>query len=238
MSYVHLRPRLAAAASLLKGDTLADVGCDHGRLCAFLLQSGSIRHAIGIDCSAPSLEKAAALRALCGLENRWELRVGDGLSVLHPGEADILSFCGMGGELISSLIDAQSGISRSASMLVMQPMGGMQELRAYLYSRDYEIVDEMLVKDSGRIYQIIAARSGTPRPLPDGYPSGFFTFGALSLQKRDPLLIPALQSYLSSHQRRLTKALAKGSDPDSLRRIIWQTETLIELAKGYENDEA
>lgn len=217
---------------MIHGNVLADIGCDHGRLCAATLQSGAVKLAVGIDCSAPSLDKAAALRSLCELEACWQLRVGDGLCALHAEEADVISLCGMGGELIASLIDAQSDIAKKASLLVMQPMGGMRELRAYLYSNGFEIVDELLVKDAGRIYQIIAARAGIPRPFPEGFPKDFFMFGALSFEKRDPLLIPALQAYLKSHQKRLDKALEKGRDPEALRRIIAQTEKALELAEG------
>ena len=91
---VHLRPRLAVAAAYLSGaGTVADIGCDHGRLAVALLQQGAVRHVIASDLSADSLQKARALAARCNVgENALSFFVSDGLSHLTPGEADALVF--------------------------------------------------------------------------------------------------------------------------------------------------
>ena len=232
MKRIHLRPRLAAAAAMLRGPSLADIGCDHGKLCAFLLQNDQVLRAIGVDISAPSLEKARSLRALCALEDRWQLREGSGLSCLEQGEAALLAFCGMGGELIAQLLEQGAPIAKEAVLIVMQPMGGTAELRAYLCSHGYRIVDEVLALDAGRIYQIIAAKAGAPSPWPRGFPPGCFNFGPLLFEKHDPLLLPLLLAYRDSHQKRLEKARRKGRDPAALLSLLEEAETLIQLAKG------
>ncbi|MDD4075433.1 MAG: class I SAM-dependent methyltransferase [Eubacteriales bacterium] len=231
MKNVHLRPRLLAAAQRMEGETAADIGCDHGRLCVWLLQQRRAAQAVGTDISEASLGKAKSLRALCGLEDAFALRAGNGLSVLRPGEADTLFFCGMGGELIARMLADGAAVARAARRIVMQPMRGTAELRAYLYANAYAICDEQLVFDAGRYYQIIAAYSGTPRPLPPGFPAEHYTFGALSFTKRDPLLLPMLQAYRDGHMRRLEKARAKGQNPAQLREICEETDALIALAK-------
>lgn len=217
---------------MLGSAPLADVGCDHGKLCAFLLQNGRIGRSIGMDISLPSLQKAMELRDECALSEKWELREGSGLRPLESDEAGQLSFCGMGGELIAELLEDRPSIAKSAERIIMQPMGGASELRAYLYSHEYEIFDEALVRDSGRIYQLIAARSGNPRKWPDNFPKDCFNFGIVLFEKHDPLLLPLLLSYRESHQRRLNRAHDKGRDPAALLRIIEQTDILIQLAKG------
>ena len=226
-----LRPRLLAAAQRAAGECAADIGCDHGRLCAWLLQQGRIRRAVGTDVSEASLAKAKALRALCGLEEAWALRVGDGLSALSPAEADTLFFCGMGGELIARMLEAGDATARAARRIVMQPMRGTAALRAYLYTHGYAIEEEQIVLDAGRYYQIIAAKSGVPRPLPPGFPTGHYTFGALLFTLRDPLLLPMLQAYRDGHAKRLEKARAKGQSPAPLCKICEEMDTLIALAK-------
>ncbi|MDO5111280.1 MAG: class I SAM-dependent methyltransferase [Clostridia bacterium] len=231
MKSVHLRPRLLAAAARAEGNCVADIGCDHGRLCAWLLQQGRVARAIGTDVSEASLQKARALCALCGLEDAWALRVGDGLSALTPNEADTLFFCGMGGELIARMLESGDMIARAARCIVMQPMRGTAELREYLYTHAYEIFDEQIVLDAGRYYQIIAARHGTPRPLPPGFPEGHYTFGALPFTRHDPLLLPMLQAYRDGHGKRLDKARAKGQSPARLCGICEEMDTLIALAK-------
>ena len=65
---IRLRPRLQAAADMINGSHLAaDIGCAHGRLSVALLQQGRADRVIASDISAPSLQKATELAALCGL---------------------------------------------------------------------------------------------------------------------------------------------------------------------------
>ena len=65
---IRLRPRLQAAADMINGShRAADIGCDHGRLSVALLQQGRADRVIASDISAPSLQKATELAALCGL---------------------------------------------------------------------------------------------------------------------------------------------------------------------------
>ena len=60
--FVNLTPRMSAALEMLYGyKTVADIGCDHGRLTAALLQNRYCEYVIASDISEPSLEKAKAL---------------------------------------------------------------------------------------------------------------------------------------------------------------------------------
>ncbi len=188
--------------------------------------------AIGIDVSEPSLEKAKALRELCALEERWELRAGSGLLPLAAGEAEQLVLCGMGGELIAQILEESPSVAKSAARIVMQPMGGVKELREYLYTHSYAIYDEMLVRDAGRIYQVIAAKAGEAAPFPPWFPQGCFLVGSLLFEKRDPLLLPLLTAYRDAHRKRLVKAQSKGRTPPALLSILEEAEQLIQLAKG------
>lgn len=233
MKSLTLRPRLLAAAHMLLPLSMADIGCDHGKLCAYLLQNGAVPRAIGVDLSAASIEKAAQLRARCALDaGRFPLRQGDGLFALAEGEAEQLCFCGMGGELIAALLCARPEIAGTLSRIVMQPMGGAAELRAFLHANRYRIEDEALVMDAGRIYQLIAAAPGEAEAFSRHFPKGCFVLGPRLFEKRDPLLLPFLLARKRSHEARLARALQKGQRPAELTRILAETESLIQLAKG------
>ncbi len=137
---IHLHPRLETAAALLnalpENAVVADIGCDHGRLACALLQRNETWRCIASDVSAPSLEKARRLSAYIGGEGRIDIRLGDGLTVLCRGEADAVVLCGMGGERIVELLDAADSPLMGARLAVMQPMRGVEELRAYLYTTE------------------------------------------------------------------------------------------------------
>ena len=68
---VGITARLAAALELLNGsETVADVGCDHGKLAAALLQRGVCSRVVASDISEPSLQKGSELIRHIGLEEK------------------------------------------------------------------------------------------------------------------------------------------------------------------------
>ena len=76
---ISLDPRLSTIAEMLGTCTCcADIGSDHGRLGAFMLQNHRVERMCLTDISAPSLEKARKLIALLGLEEKTGFYVGDG----------------------------------------------------------------------------------------------------------------------------------------------------------------
>ena len=82
-----LDARLSAAAALVReGEAVADIGCDHGKLTAVLAASGKYPKVIGADLRPGPLEKARVTCAPYG--DKVQFRLGSGLAVLAPGEAE------------------------------------------------------------------------------------------------------------------------------------------------------
>jgi tRNA (adenine22-N1)-methyltransferase len=137
---------------------MADIGTDHAYLPAYLIQSGAVPRAIAGDVMPGPLDAARQTVEAAGLSDRIELRLGDGLQVLQPGEVKTVTLCGMGGALMAQLLEAGdlAGIER----LVLQPMESPERLRAWLTGHGWRIVHEELVEDAGRIYVVMAAERG------------------------------------------------------------------------------
>ena len=228
---VQLRPRLQAAADMITAaNHAADIGCDHGRLSVALLQQGRAKRVTASDISGPSLEKARLLANKCGLSEHMHTVVSDGISHLTPGCADAIIIAGMGGELIARILSAAPDVAHSADAIVMQPMRGVEELRRFLRENSFRIVDERLVLDAGRIYQIISAAPGKPGAIPPWFPQDEYSLGHMMFEKSDPLLLPLLEQYKAVHMRRLAQAERKGVSPDALLGIIKRADSLINLA--------
>lgn len=157
---MNLKPRLRAIANLVPpSNKLADIGTDHGMLPIFLVQRGRAATAVASDISAGSLEKAKQLIEQNNMEQKVEIRLGNGLSILSPGEADSIVIAGMGGVLIGEILQQGERAARSASTLILQPMTGQEKLRRWLIHNQYRIIEEELVKEGHQIYEIIAAVS-------------------------------------------------------------------------------
>lgn len=160
--------------------TVADIGCDHGHLPAELIKRGKAERAVAGDISRPSLLKAERFARLCGLSDRIDTRVGSGLDVLLPGEADTVIIAGMGGLLICEILkSAYEKIDKE--FFILQPMTGVSELREFLVTEGFCITDEEMAEEGGKLYNIICAKSGKT----EDYDT---EFGSHLLNKRHPLL--------------------------------------------------
>ncbi|HWI63012.1 MAG TPA: class I SAM-dependent methyltransferase, partial [Symbiobacteriaceae bacterium] len=179
---IILSPRLAAAAAyVVGGQPLADIGTDHAYLPAHLVEAGAVPRAIAADVLPGPLEAARTTVLEAGLSDRIELRLGNGLRVLKPGEVATATICGMGGPLIAEILAA--GPLEGLRRLVLQPMGGEESLRRWLMENGWFLVDETLVEDAGRIYVVMAAEPGA---MDLTWADAFL--GPYLLKKRGPLL--------------------------------------------------
>ncbi len=196
---LELGPRLRAIADLVPPDCrcLADIGTDHGYVPAALLLAGRVGRAVAADIGAPPLEHARRTAARCGVEDRMDLRLGDGLSVLSPGEADVIVIAGMGGDTIAGIL-AAAPWSRDGPLLLLQPMSRACELRRWLPEQGYAVRAETLVQDKGVLYPILSAAGGTMAPASEAQAWGGF------LLEGDPLW----GRYLSDRILRLRRAAA------------------------------
>lgn len=229
---IHLRPRLAAAARLVgSADTLADIGCDHGRLGIAVLQSGIAARVIASDISAPSVEKARVLASYVGVKDRMETRCAAGLTALENKEADALAICGMGGALIAQILKEASVPLVGAKKAVLQPMRGIEELRHYLYTAGYRVEEDVIVYDAGRYYQVFSVVLGQDA-LPEAWPEGFFALGPRAMG--DELFLPLAQKLLEQLQVRLQSAQGTRGEA-ALRETEQHIQSVMQLGKGNPN---
>lgn len=156
---MKLTDRLLKIASLVtKGKKVADIGTDHGYIPVYLLNKGHIDFAILADVNKGPLENARSEVRHNNLDDKVDLRLGSGIEVLNENEVDEVIIAGMGGILISELLEAKKNVAHSLDKLILQPMQAQDELRKYLLNNGYEILDEVLVKEDFRIYEIIVAK--------------------------------------------------------------------------------
>jgi tRNA (adenine22-N1)-methyltransferase len=221
---IALQPRLRALADLTpRCETAADIGTDHGYLPAALLLEGKVQRAIAADIGQAPLDRARATAVKYGLEERMDLRLGDGLHVLAPGEADAIVIAGMGGDTIVSILSAAPWARRGPTLL-LQPMSHAEVLRDALPGLGLLVTGERLVEDKGVLYPILTATGGEMPPATPAQAWGGFLLG------EDPLW----GKYLDDRLLRLHRAaagLAKARD-SALERKRAETLAIIrELEK-------
>ena len=158
---VELSPRLKTVASFLEGATLlCDVGSDHAYLPVYAIQQGLITRAIAGEVVKGPFESAQQTVQDYVLNDKISVRLGDGLDVVtSKDEVSAISICGMGGELIARILEQGrlKGTLTGKESLVLQPNVAEHLLRQWLVEHDYEILEEVVVEDHHRLYEIILA---------------------------------------------------------------------------------
>ncbi len=155
-----LTPRMQAIASLLgENNIVADIGCDHGKLSAYIIKNKVAKKVFATDISKDSLEKAKKLTEKEKLEN-ISFFLGDGFSCLKE-KPDAAVIAGMGGQVIADIIDHDFAKTK----LVLQPMKDSDILFKKLYSLGFKIEKEVIVREGGRFYEVILAIPGSEEPF-------------------------------------------------------------------------
>ncbi|MCD1146875.1 class I SAM-dependent methyltransferase [Peptoniphilus sp. KCTC 25270] len=139
---------------------VADIGTDHGYIPYLLLKENKCMIAIATDISEPSLKKGKSLLESEFTPFQYDCRVGDGLEVLEPMEANAVIIAGMGGILISEVLEKSKEKAMSMDYLILQPMQAEEELMDYLTKEDYQLMEVRLVKENKKIYPIFKMKPG------------------------------------------------------------------------------
>ena len=157
---MKLTNRLNTVVCLVTGKTVADVGCDHGKVPIKLILDGKCDNVIASDVNKGPADACRKNVAKFGLSDKIDIRCGSGISVLKPYEVETVVVAGMGGELIADIIDSQKEIADSVKEFVLQPMTSEEVLRDFLQKNGYSINCEKLAQEGNKIYVIMRVCKG------------------------------------------------------------------------------
>lgn len=224
-----LDSRLAAAASMVCGDNVADIGTDHAYIPIYLLNSLKCRRAVASDINAGPLNNAKENAAAYGVADKIDFYLADGLSgVCLDGVTDIV-ICGMGGELEARIISecehAKNGIN-----LILQPMSAVHKLRTYLYSEGYKITNGAASVSGGKVYQCIACRFENlpPRTLS---PAEALVGAEDEPLRGHPLYPKLLEKYIKKAEKELAGRRAGALDTDDAEKLLTELMNIYDTYK-------
>lgn len=192
-----------------RAKTIADVGCDHGKAGAALLQAGKAGRILALDISGPSLQKARTLAEELGLSGKMECRQGNGLHPITPGEADAAILAGMGATLIIDILNAGKDKVEQMDYLLLSPNSMAERMRLFL-SEDFEILDEALVKEDGHFYPVI--KVAPKKGQINEFSLEELAFGPVLLRKKPPELKEYVEHKISLIQRAVEEMKNAGHD--------------------------
>lgn len=198
------------------GESVADIGTDHGYVPMLLCKEGVSPYVIMSDISEDSLSKAVdTFNAVIIATNPSQFRVGDGLETIENAEVDDVIIAGLGGYTIANILDADIAKTKSFKKLILQPRKHSGALRVWLYKNGYEITDEILTSEGKFICEIIVAvpNSENHEVLPMGEDDIRWAY-PMSLRNADPDYLRKRVGWkLGSIEEQIESLRKSGSNP-------------------------
>ena len=198
---VHIPKRVAAIVGACpEAATICELGYDRGLILWSVLAAQPSARGLGIEVQPAS---AHTTPIPYDLAHRVELRTGDGLLPLAPEEATGLGviLAGLGGRTIAKILEARPDITRRLAWVVACPSHLEADIRPALSRLGLTLIDERLVEDRGRFYEVMVARpsSETRIDLPDEIAA---IWGPHLVGRPDPLMA----AYLDDQEQRFSEA--------------------------------
>lgn len=235
MRHVVLSERLKAVAGMVTvGNRVCDVGCDHGFVPIYLVQQGKSPRVLAMDLREGPLRAASEHVAAYGLDGQIETRLSDGLHNYNIREADTLICAGMGGGLMQRILAQERKKAASFQELILQPQSEIEQFRRFLRENGFRVLDEEILLEEGKFYQVIRAVPRRQEGGADGASEEedklcklMDRYGPVLLQKRTPVFLSFLEREAALYEEILENLRKQGLQEDKRRERYEQVEALL-----------
>lgn len=198
------------AAFVPDGAKLLDVGSDHAYLPIYLIQEGRIEKALAGEVVEGPFRSAQKNVAEHRLTEQIEVRLANGLAAFEAeDQIDTIVIAGMGGRLISEILENGRAKLGAISRLILQPNNREDELRSWLVSNGFRLLAEDILEEAGKFYEILVAEAGQ-QTLTDQEKR----FGPFLMKQQSP----AFQLRWQKELKKLEGALAHIPEKNQLER--------------------
>ncbi len=213
MNTVRLSTRLATVASFVEvGAVVADIGSDHAYLPCYLIHNGTVQKAIAGEVVKGPFDSAVRNVRREGLSSTVTVRLANGLFAIEEGDAvDTVTIAGMGGPLIATILESGKDRLQGVKRIITQPNIYAKAIREWAVANDWTIHNEAILKEDGKIYEIIVLERGTAT-----YDELELLVGPFLLQSRSAVFLEKWERELTEWQRVLG-SLEQAEQTDAIR---------------------
>ncbi|MFD1125904.1 tRNA (adenine(22)-N(1))-methyltransferase [Lentilactobacillus raoultii] len=215
MNGTHLSKRLQTVSDHVEpGSRLADIGSDHAYLPIYLAKHKVIDYGVAGEVAKGPLSNATKEITKEGLLTILHPRLADGLSAIQPqDQIDTITIAGMGGILISDILENGQARLSGREKLILQPNVGEVVVRRWLMTHHYQIKAEQILEEDGHIYEVITAVKSA-RLI--HYSAKQLRFGPYLLAEKSPIFITKWLEECRQLQRVVTN-MRRAAHEDTLK---------------------
>ncbi len=191
---IELSKRMQSVADMIQPcDAVGDIGCDHAFVSIYLVEQHRAKRVIASDVRRGPIAIAKRNIEAMNLSDQIEIRMGDGLDTIVPGEVNAVVLAGMGGMLMIDILERGKEVATRCDQLVLQPQSDIEKVRRYLAEKGYHLADEQMLIDAGKYYNLLDVRVHEMvqkdeydcSKLADDW---CYMYGGSLLRKKDPVL--------------------------------------------------
>ena len=191
---IELSKRMQSVADMIQPcDAVGDIGCDHAFVSIYLVEQRRAKRVIASDVRRGPIAIAKRNIEAMNLSDQIEIRMGDGLDTIVPGEVNAVVLAGMGGMLMIDILERGEEVVTRCDQLVLQPQSDIEKVRRYLAEKGYHLADEQMLIDAGKYYNLLDVRVHEMvqkdeydcSKLADDW---CYMYGGSLLRKKDPVL--------------------------------------------------
>lgn len=227
MNAKNLSERLRLVASFAEeGTVLADIGSDHAYLPCWLVQKGHISRAIAGEVVKGPFESAKRNVAKEGLSDKIIVRLANGLQAIAPDDGvENVTIAGMGGSLIATILESDPERLAGVKRIIVQPNIHAKAIRDWAVSHSWKIVNETILKEDHKIYEILVLERGEQSYHPEE-----LLMGPILLQECSPAFQEKWQGELNEIERviHLLTETAQSEEAKAKRQQLTDTKEMIE----------
>lgn len=225
-----LSPRLNKISELINdSDVTADIGTDHAYLPVSLVYRGKAKYVIASDIKTGPIKRAESTVKKYGMFDFISLRQGAGLETISLADnVDTIVIAGMGGLVISSILENSPEVLNRADKIILQPMTMVPELRDYLYKGSFKNIKEFLAVEENKIYNIISAEPGKDK-YEELAPVELFL--GRSLINEQPEYFSAYINRQKNKVQNIIEGLIKSAEPENIKKISYYKNLLSDIEK-------
>lgn len=221
-----LSKRLQSVANFIpNASKVADIGTDHAYLLIYLAQQKDLKLGIASEIAQGPLNNAKENLQKYQVNTSFDLRLGDGATTLKSAdEVDVLSVNGMGAKTIVHILEDGYQDKKLPKQLVLQPNTDEWQVRLWLNEHNYEILDEIIIKDKKEVYEVINA---IYKPQVSKLTHDEIRFGPKLLKTKDPLFIGKYQELLVKYQNILKNIPSDTAKYYYIKNLIEEIEGIL-----------
>ncbi|MGG5358593.1 MULTISPECIES: tRNA (adenine(22)-N(1))-methyltransferase [unclassified Enterococcus] len=235
MNHLELSKRLEKVGEFVpEAARLADIGSDHAYLPVALMLKGKITFAVAGEVVQGPFDSAQKQVRKNGLEEKIIVRLADGLAAIKPeDQINAVTIAGMGGSLIKDILEAGKKDRLSGKeRLILQPNIGERTLRIWLQENSYQIIDEVILEENKKIYEIITAEK---TDVPIDYTEEELMFGPILLKEKSSVFAQKWQRELQQRKAVVAQMEQASKKPNERLQEIKEEISRIEEVLSDEN---